>query len=774
MKKKSKFSFNNFNFINILGLTIGTFCFIAIVLWIKDEMGFDSFHKNADNIYRVIVEENEFEGYKNSAMTSRLLAETLNEKLPLIKYAANFEMDWEVVTNIENNYFRETGLAVVGKYFFDIFSFPFVSGNPDVLSEDKNAVVISENIANKYFGKADAVGKNFSIEGENVKVAGVFKNINYNSHIRFDIAIPEKLGNEIFHSNKSWNSQNLFTYVSIPDNLKFKDLSDAFYNFIPDYTNSKYKTHLLLQPLKDIHFQKALADEDYTYLGNKSYVYIFSFIGVFIIILACINYINLSTAVSDNTIKQNSMRKILGASRLNLIKNILLKSFSTSLLATLSAVILLVLTLPFINDLTQKDLHLNLLKPFNLLVILSIPILTGILSGIYPSMYIASFSPLNMVKKSKPKTMQWQRNALVIMQFSISIILITASLLSHKQLQYMRNMDTGFNKEQTMQFTLDINKSDYETLKENLLKIPGVEMIAGKGYFSSTVLNTTDVRWEGNDRGIVFSLNAVDENFFDLLNIEFVNGHNFSKDFKSELDNGIIINKKAKDLIGVENPIGMRLRTMGENYSIIGVIDNVHFRSINETIQPEFYRYTDHPYNFFVHLNNTSESNYKLIDEISTTIKELFPGKPIEFEFLDATYNRLYDNDKRVSSIFSIVAIIAILLSCMGLFGLSSYTIEKRVKEIGVRKVNGAKIINILLLLNTDFIKWVFVAITIAIPLSYNLLQKWLENFAYKTQLSWWMFIISGIMALCVAIFTVSGQSWISAGKNPVEALRYE
>ena len=775
MRQKTTSLFNHFNIINMLGLSIGIASVLAIMLWVNDELSYDTFHKNADKIYRVLVQENAMDGYSNSAMTARPLAKALNEKLPQIDKAANFEMDWKVVTHVNNNYFKETGLAVVSEDFFKIFSFPFIKGSPQLLSQDKYAVVISDKVAQKYFGKDEAVGRDFEIDGKNVTVAGVFKDINYNSHIRFDIAITEKLGHDIFHSRQYWDSQNLYTYVSIPPSVTYKELSKAIYKFIPDNIDSKYNNKLLLEPLKDIHFQKGLADEDYTYLGNKMYVYIFSFMGLFILILACVNYINLSTAISEKHIKENSVRKILGASKINIIKNSLLKSFYTSFLATGIAVALIFSLLPFINSFTQKSLQLDFSNPVYTIVILAIPIIAGLLSGTYPAFYFASFSPLNLTNRTKSSMANWQRNFLVILQFALSICLIVATLVSYKQLEYLRNHYLGFNKEQTAYFNIDIDKSGYKTLKENLQKIPGVQMVAGKNYFSSTIINTADVKWPGNEKGSAFSLNSVDEDFFPLLQVDFENGNNFNKNLKSELSQSIIINKKAKELIGENNPVGMTLHTMGKNYTVIGVIDNVHFRSMNKSVQPEFYRYSNAPANIFIRFgNNALVSNHNIINKVQSIVKEFHPDQPFELEFLDAIYARLYNNDKRVSTIFSIIAVIAIFISCIGLFGLSSYSTERRTKEIGIRKVNGAKIFEMLTMLNKDFVKWVAIAFVIATPIAWFAMHKWLENFAYKTTLSWWIFALAGILALGIALLTVSWQSWKAATRNPIEALRYE
>lgn len=772
--KQRFFIDKNYSAINVLGLSVGIACVLVIMLWVEDELKFDAFNKNADRIYRVITEEEGWSG-TNSAMTARPLANTLKEKLPEIEKVANFEMEWEVVVNVGENAYSEDGLTVVSEDFFKMFSFPFLEGGPQPMFQDKYTVAISEKIAKKYFGDDDAIGKHFKINKKLVKVVAVFKDIDYNSHIRFDMAISTGVSHDIFNSDNNWNNQCLYTYIQLAKNTNQKLLAQKLYTFLSDHVDKENEDHYLMQPLKEIHFKKGLSDEDYTYLGDKQYVYIFSFLGLLILILACVNYINLSTAISEKSIKENGVRKILGASKSQLIRISLIKSMITSIVATGIAVVILYMVIPSFNSFTQKDLSLNFTNPLNVLTLLIIPLFTGLLSGFYPALYNASFSPINIGRKNKLGSNNWLRRGLVVLQFSFSIGLIVATLVSFKQLHHIRQMNLGFDKDHTIYFYLDVNESGYQTIKNRILKIPGIEMVAGKGYYSSTVMNSSEVRWPGNEEGKIFVHNQIDEDFFSLLRVNFIEGENFTKELKTKNQQGVIINKKAKEIIGNDNPIGMNLRLWGRQFQIIGVIDNVHFWSLNENIHPEFYIYSNAPRYFFVRFRNSPNiSTQQLVRQIKSITTEMYPSEPFEYVFLDATYARLYDNDKRVGTIFGIVAIIAIFISCMGLFGLTLYSSENRIKEIGVRKVNGAKISEILILLNMDFVKWVVIAFTITTPVAFLVLQKWLNNFAYKTNLSWWIFALSGLLALGIALLTVSWQSWRAATRNPVEALRYE
>ncbi|MFB6341698.1 ABC transporter permease [Saccharicrinis sp. FJH62] len=768
----------NYNIINILGLSLGILSVLVAMLWVQDELSFDTFNKNADQIYRILAEESHMDGFSNSATTMPPLAEALKNKLPEVEKAANFEMDWRVVVKAGDNYLNEEGMAMVSSDFFDMFSFPFIEGSPRSFKSKKEVAIVSEKAAKKYFGEEDPLEKYIEINRHAVKIVAVIKDIDYNSHISFDLAIPEELGNDIFHRQKgNWNNQCLYTYIEVAKNVNPDQLASKIHTFIPDNIDKESQYRLLIQPLREIHFQKNIADEDYTRLGDKRYVYIFTFIGLFILLLACINFINLSTAVSENDLKIYGLKKILGAEKSGLIFTIIKKSLVVTSLATVIALLVLYLILPAINSFSGKSLSFDFLNLAHIAVLGSIIILTTILSGIYPAFYLASFTPVNVLKKNVLLfRSSFLRNGLVVAQFSISIILIAATIISSKQLNFIQNVNLGFDKQKIVYLPLKTGGSTkYQALKEKLLQLPGITSVAGKNYFSSTVLFTAEVDWQGRDKNnpAIFSLNQVDNDFIPLLKLKMLEGRNFSDEIESDKEMAIIINKQAEGRIG-RSPIGMTLKTMDREFKIIGVTDNANFKSVNEKIQPEFYIYSGKPSYVFLKYDDTKIGVSQLMGEVRNTIKSFYPEAPFEYYFLDSTYAKLYENDRRVKTIFAFLAAIAIVISCMGLWGLISFSCEKRTKEIGIRKVNGAKILEVMNMLNTDFLKWVAIAFIIAIPVAWYAMHKWLESFAYKTNLSWWIFALAGILALGIALLTVSWQSWRAATRNPVEALRYE
>ena len=775
---RSFFNKKNYNLINVFGLSLGILSVLVTMLWVEDELSFDSFNKNADQIYRVLAEESIMDGFSNSATTMPPLAEALMDKLPEVKKAANFEMDWHVVVKAGDNYLNEDGMAVVSSDFFDMFSFPIVEGSSESFKSEKDVAVISEDAAKRYFGAANPLEKYIEINKHPVKIVGVLKDINYNSHISFSLAIPEVLGNDIFHRKKgNWNNQCLYTYIQVADNVNTNQLASKIHTFIPDNINSESQYRLLIQPLKEIHFQKNIADEDYTRLGDKRYVYIFTFIGLFILLLACINFVNLSTAVSENDLRIYGLKKILGAEKLKLIFAIIRKSFAVTTLAAIIALLVLYLALPAINSFSGKSLSFNFLNLTHITVLGTIIIATTILSGVYPAFHLASFKPVNVLNKNATLFRNsYLRNGLVVVQFSISIILIVATIISSKQLEFIQNVNLGFDKQKTVYLPLRTKSSEkYQALKEKLLQIPGIKSVAGKDYFSSTVLFTAQVDWQGKEdnKPAVFSQNLIDEDFITLLKLQIFEGRNFSKEINSDKRQAIIINKQAEERIG-RNPIGMTLKTMDREFEIIGVVNNAHFKSVNEKIQPEFYAFTTKPNYIFLKYDETKGAMKQLIGEVRNTVESFYPEIPFEYHFLDSTFAKLYENDRRVKTIFTLLAAIAIVISCMGLWGLISFSSEKRIKEICIRKVNGAKISEVITMLNKDFVRWIAIAFILATPIAWYTMNKWLESFAYKTNISWWIFALSGMLALGIALLTVSWQSWKAATRNPVEGLRYE
>ena len=427
--------------LNITGLSIGITCVLAITLWVEDELKYDLFNKNADRIYRIIVEE-KGTGHSYSGMTMSPLSQALKEKIPGIEKQQVLKWTGQLLSTQAKTITMKKKSAVVGKDFFDIFSFPFLKGDPHLQQIDKFSVVLSEKLAKKYFGDAEAVGQTIEIKKKVLKVVAVFRDIDYNSHIRFEMAVPE----DFFGTGTRWDNQSLYTYIMPSPGTDPNVMASNISGFIEKNINAENKMKLALQPLNDIHFTKGFADDDYTYLGDKKYVYIFSFMGFFILVLACINFINLSTAVSEKEIRNNVLRKILGATKTSLIRNSLLKSMFASGIATAIALLLLHLLLPFINDYTRKALDFSFASSTHIAFLIVIILFTGVLSGLYPAIYLASFSDVAKNKNPKSGIALWQRNGLVIFQFSLSVILIIATLVSIKQFNHMRQVNLGLRQ----------------------------------------------------------------------------------------------------------------------------------------------------------------------------------------------------------------------------------------------------------------------------------------------------------------------------------------
>jgi len=493
---------------------------------------------------------------------------------------------------------------------------------------------------------------------------------------------------------------------------------------------------------------------------------------LFILVLACANYINLSTATAEKEIANNGIRKLFGADRSGLIRTSLLKYIILSVVATFAALLIVFLMLPPINNLTGKTLILNPFTLPHILFIVLVSLITGLLSGLYPAVSMASFSPLRVMKESTHSGAVL-RQYLTVFQFAISVFLIVGTIVSYKQLNHIRNANIGFDKEQVMYFRLNHNGNSYASLKEKLNSIPQIERVGGEMYYSAAIMNTVSVKLPGHEtEDAIFVYNMIDEDFFPLLNVKIYDGKNFQEESKSQWGNSVIINKKALELFN-GNPVGQTVNFLGKAYTVSGVIDETHFRSVNSSQQPEVYVYEPLPQYVFVKYKQGTDIS-QLTSQIASVVKDVYPEAPLDIQFLDATYSKLYENDKRVGSLFSILAVIAIIISSFGLFALSKFVTEKRIKEISIRKVNGARISEVLLMLNKDFVKWVGIAFIIATPIAWYAMHKWLENFSFRTNLSWWIFALSGALALGIALLTVSWQSWKAATRNPVEGLRYE
>lgn len=761
-------SHKSYSAINILGLAIGMACCLFITLWISDELSTDKFHKDADQIYQVL-------GNGRFASTPLPLAPALKEEFPEVVHASRCEGFGNPLLRREKRAFYEDGIVVVDSDFFKIFSFPFLKGDSDTALAEVHSMVISEEIAQKYFPDEDPIGKVLTMNDErDFIVSGVMQNLPQNSTLRFNIAISYEIRN--LEAQKrgmdpySWGWWSPNTFLKLQKNLSPDTFDQKITAFFQEKINGDDET-LSILPYTERYF---------FFTNTESYIVIFSAIAVFILLVACINFINLSTARSAHRAGEIGIRKVVGAHRKNLIIQFLGESFLMAFLALIAALLLVSMLLPLFNTLTGKQFTNHaLLQPSILLTLIGLLLLTSFASGSYPALILSSYKPVQVLRghlKSGPSGPLF-RKILVIVQFSISIVLIIGSIIVFQQLHYIKTKNLGYAKEQLLTISLKgESKKSYEVLKTRLLadeRILGITGLADDlPYFGWT---TSTAVWEGKDpkKEIHIGFNYVDYDLVETLGIEMTKGRGFSREFGSDTETGYLVNEELAELMGFESVVGRPFTVSDKPGKIVGVMKNVHFLPLTTLINPIFFQLDPSWVNHMV-IRIRSENIPLTLEFIRKTWAEIIPLYPFEYEFVEENFNRTYFSIERMSSLANIFTIIAIFIACLGLFGLASFLAEKRSKEIGVRKVLGASVPGIVLMLSKQFTKWVLLANCIAWPLAYYLLGRWLNNFAYRIRLDIATFLLSGIVVLAIALLTVSYQSFKSALADPVDSLRYE
>lgn len=777
-------------FINIIGLAIGMTCAILILLWVQDELSYDKFHKNADRIYRVGLY---FPGKSIRIAQNRPpLAKTLKNEFPEIVETVRYKQRARLLLKHNNNVFYEDGGAVADPSFFNLFTFTFLRGDPKTVLSGPNNIVITEKLALKYFPNEDPLNKILLVDDYPMKITGVINNIPEQSHIQFSfissILLLERFGERL----NNWGNCNLYTYVKLAENISENEMIKKITEYVRIFTAKRWGRNLkdvdellFFQPLKDIHHNSDIRSQDDFRIGDIQYVRIFVFIAIFIFFIACINYVNLSTARAALRKKEVGMKKVIGSHKHQLINQFLGESLFFSILAYLLAIILVELLLPIYNTLVGKNLTLSFLNwPF-IIGSITIILLTGILAGIYPALYLSSFQPIQLFRNitQRGTSASSFRKTLIIVQFLISIALIISNIIIHDQLHYIRNKKLGFDKDNViyLRFRGDIGKN-FESFKNELKQSTNIIGVAAKNSLPIESADmTTDIHWPGKDpdQEIFTEATAVDWDYLETMNISLVEGRNFSKDFGSDW-NSFILNEEAVKKMSLESPVGKPFSLWEYKGTIIGVVKNIHSRSLKHHIEPQVLYLLRNP-------NSQEMKDYGVIlinmkggeiEETISYIKDVWhkfnPSFPFEFQFLDTAVEHLYQLEKKVAILFNYFTFLSIFIACLGLFGLISFTAKQRIKEIGIRKVLGASVAGIVVMLSKNTTKLVLISNLIAWPIAWYFISKWLENFAYRIELTIWPFLLAGLVALVIALLTVSWQAIRAARANPVEALRYE
>jgi putative ABC transport system permease protein len=779
LKNYLKIAFRNIfrnkgiSLINIAGLAIGITCGVLILLWVQDELSYDQFHENSDNIYRVNKKYEMGAEISYNRSTPFPLADAAKSGFAQIKDATKI-FRRQILVKYNDIIFTENRVGFTDPSFFEIFSFHFVQGNSTTALLNPNSVIITEDMKKKYFKNVDPIGKIITIDNRTeYAVTGVIENIPENSDLRYDMFMSIS-ADERNRSADDWGSQWLQTFVLLQEKAEYKNIEAKLSSLIKEHLPEE-KISLVLQPLKNIHLYAINGEPE----GMK-YLYFFSVISLFILLIACINYMNLSTARSVKRSRETGIRKVMGAHKLQISRQFFGESILYTIIALGVSLILIELIQPFFNNLTGKNLVFEYTNYQMLSGLILITIFTGLVSGIYPALFISSFQPIKVLKGNSSQKGSGGvgfRKALVIIQFSLSIILIISTLIIYSQLDYIQNKEMGYNKENILYLSLNSEiREKFDPLKSVLLQNSDIINIAKTSELPTEINSIIrGITWEGKetDEGAAFGFASVDYDYFKTMNMQIVQGRAFSKHFPAD-SNNYIFNEMAINVMGMESPTGNQFALSEEDKgTIVGVVKNFHSLPLTYEIEPMIFLLLP-DYQRYMLVKIKSDNIPGTIDKLESAWAQFSPGFPFEYHFLDEDFDMLYRDEIRSGKIFGYFVILAIFISCLGLFGLSSFTAEQRTKEIGVRKVLGATVSTILVILIKDFTKWVLYANLIAWPIAWFMMNNWLQNFAYKTEMALWVFLLAGSIALLIAIITVSSQAIKAAIANPVESLRYE
>lgn len=770
--------------INIVGLSIGLACSLLILLWVQNELSIDSLHAKSDRLYKVYEREYYKDHIDGNYDTPGLLAEELKRKIPAIEDAVMLEDGNDLTTLRVGNKLLKASGSGASAGFFNMFSYTLSQGTVNNALSSITGMAISKKLAVELFGSTEnAMDKIVRYNNiKDYKVTAVFDDIPAWSSRKFDYLISWKALQEEQPWTASWQNSGPLTYVLLRPGTNTSSVDKKLTNFRNVYANDSgaaYHVELGLQKYDEVylhnHFENGKVSG-----GRIEYVHLFTVIAIFILLIACINFMNLATARSVNRAKEVGVRKVIGAVRSALIKQFIAESLLLTFCAIVVALLLVTLTLPLFNQVTQKQIALPFESISFWLGIIAITILTGIISGSYPALYLSSFSPIKVLKGTTKLSIGavWFRKGLVVFQFVLSVILITGTIIISRQINFIQNKNLGYNKENLLYIPIEGNLPDkYQSLKTEALQIQGIKAVSLMSDGNPVFLDqwTNNVDWEGRDPKTMISVEhpEVNYDFVKTMGLQMATGRDFSKDYPTDKD-GFLINETAAKDMNYKDPVGKYITVNGRCGQIIGVIKDFNFRSLHETIKPMVIAFGDREIYGSVLVRIEAGKIQQAMTNIEKLCHELNPQFPFTYSFVDEQYRQLYNSEQVVSKLSDAFAFLAIFISCLGLLGLVIFTAEQRTKEIGIRKVLGAGVGSIIRLMSADFLKLIFVAIVIASPVAWWAMHSWLNNYAYKIDITWWMFAAAGGLIVLIAAVTISFQSIKAAIANPVESLRAE
>jgi putative ABC transport system permease protein len=792
-----------YSVLNILGLATGLTCFLLISLYVMDELSYDRFYPNADRIYRINSDIRFGGADLHMPVTSDMMGQLLEKDYPQVEqYTRIYTFAGDKLIRKGNEYIDESEVANVDSTFFDVFKMPVIAGNTTHALDEPNTVVLTESTAKKYFGTTDVIGKTIEVKDEKnpfYKITAVIKDFPENAHFRFDFLFSMK---NVDYPWGQLTSHNFYTYLLLKKGTDYKAFEKNFTTYITKYVLPEAKKIMninsmaefkkagnnleySLMPITDIHLH---SDRQYELSpsGNIQYVYIFSAVALFILLIACINFMNLTTARSANRAKEVGIRKVLGTEKRFLIFQFLTESTMMTFISVAIAVAAVYFVLPLFNNVANKQMTLaSLFSPRILPLLIALPVLVGLIAGSYPAFFLSSFKPIEVLKgKLKLGSKSGGlRSVLVVFQFATSIILIIGTIVVYKQLHYIQTKDLGYNKNQVLVIDgTGALKNNVTAFKNEVLNMPGVISGTLSSFLPVTRSSRNDNTW--SKEAVMNPTNSldmqnwrIDYDYIKTMGMKMIMGRNFSKDFPGD-STSVIINETTEKILGYKDPVGKQIYTtqFGNDslvaYTIIGVVRNFNYETLHHQVGPLAFTMANNPYTASFKINTPDVKG--LIAQIRKKWNSMASGVPFSYRFLDESFNEMYRAEQRAGTIALVFSVLAIFIACLGLFGLATFIAEQRTKEIGIRKVLGASVQGIASMLSKDFLRLVSIAFIIAVPVAWYAMNVWLRGFAYRISLSWWIFISAGVAAFLIAFVTVSFQAVKAALANPVDSLRTE
>lgn len=780
-------------FINIFGLAIGMATAVMILLWVQNEWSFDRYHAQAQHTYRVLshikVSADEIWNWNTTPM---LLLPEAEKQVPEIEQFARFKNGSRyAVFNVNDNLFKESNYAYVDQSWFKLFDYQFLEGSSKDALKDPQNIILTESKARQLFGKRDAMGKTIRIDTLDFIVNAIIKDNPSNSSFQFDYLLPISayLSNPDNYKNSShWGNFNYNAFIKLREDANLASVSDKLTAVLRDHKQNDSTSYHTLQPLPMMHFDHSLMNDSFA-IGNETTVKVFALIGLLILLIACINYVSLATAKASMRTKEVSVKKIIGASKISLFRQFMTESVLTSLIAMILSIGLVQLGLGVFNKLMENSLRMDVNNGAIWLVFGGTTLAAILLTGVYPSLLLASFQPVKLLRGFSwvGGKNSYFRKGLVVLQFFISTVLIISTIVIYRQLEFIKHKDLGYEKEHIFSIIFPYNIFNgpdrnqritvLNTFKEKLRTQTSIKdvALASESLVNNGSSSSGNLDWEGKEPGFdptVMQMSA-DADFQQVFGLKLIEGRWFEQGNIAD-EHNLILNEAAVKAIKLKEPyIGQRLTFQGNPGQVIGIVKDFHFRSMHEAIMPAVICNSP-SWRGQVFVKTTAEKTAQALAATEAAWKEIVPNQPFEYTFEDESFEKLYETDQRTGKLLNIFSGIAIFISCLGLFGLATFSAERRAKEVGIRKVLGASVSDIAALLSKEFVQLVLVAFAIAAPVGWWAMDKWLQDFAYRIDIQWWMFALAGTAAMAIAIFTVSFQSVRAAVANPVESLKNE